>query len=650
MPTSFILSLGIPLEAEADDSNSRIHSSRLSELEKDIYNNIETSLLHKQYHDSEVTDTKTYGFQLDGLVSAEFFINKRNEEELTASDQSRIFSRSIIGIILPSHIGCLGPPSYDEKPPSTIISELSVVREVNLDEINALIQAIHPCVTSNHFLGVFKIMDRINTITDCKHVKSDNQMQVTQSFKIILLLNEINHNLPPLSDVLNGESLLASKTSVIQTILLSKFVIRGVSCTAKKSSLELSEKYPPKAPSCPVCLHRIDPRHFGLSSPKSDRICSQFCALESYLNTSDDASIENTLSCCQNRMRLKTWDAPFYCATCDTIDQYANRTLGIYQPSFPIISSETNNPPPIRGLLSCSDCQMTQTLWVCMTCGFVGCGRYTYGHASKHFLETNHPYSLELVTQRIWDYTSDNFIHRKDFLECPLFRRQALFADALNPGIQNTSDYDMEYFGTLESDSNSKDATMLRKIPSVGIERDYSHKKASMISAEYEVLLQSALEDQAMYFEALIAKMCSEFAADNLDRDKITDEEAAELYEIQNDIQSLQKKIDCMTTSLVRTQRQQASYQTRAKKLIKEQDEMKSRLINLKEEAIREQREGELKIEELEQQISDLTAFASMRQQITNDSELREAQIVSTVMSPTKQRQKLSSKRKGRRR
>lgn len=90
---------------------------------------------------------------------------------------------------------------------------------------------------------------------------------------------------------------------------------------------------------------------------------------------------------------------------------------------------------------------------MCVICGFVGCGRYRIclplrrlypvypskychdswgkkkitfyvafhyviwcsykeGHAINHWKETEHCYSLELETQRVWDYAGDNYVHR----------------------------------------------------------------------------------------------------------------------------------------------------------------------------------------------------------------------------------------------
>ena len=38
--------------------------------------------------------------------------------------------------------------------------------------------------------------------------------------------------------------------------------------------------------------------------------------------------------------------------------------------------------------------------------------RYKEGHAIRHWKETQHCYSLELETQRVWDYVGDNYVHR----------------------------------------------------------------------------------------------------------------------------------------------------------------------------------------------------------------------------------------------
>ena len=40
------------------------------------------------------------------------------------------------------------------------------------------------------------------------------------------------------------------------------------------------------------------------------------------------------------------------------------------------------------------------------------CSRYQEGHAKQHWKDTQHCYSLDLETQRVWDYVGDSFVHR----------------------------------------------------------------------------------------------------------------------------------------------------------------------------------------------------------------------------------------------
>jgi len=60
----------------------------------------------------------------------------------------------------------------------------------------------------------------------------------------------------------------------------------------------------------------------------------------------------------------------------------------------------------------CERCGARNNLWMCLVCGAVGCGRYDRKHALDHFHDTGHTYSVELDTQRVWDYSGDGYVHR----------------------------------------------------------------------------------------------------------------------------------------------------------------------------------------------------------------------------------------------
>ncbi len=91
--------------------------------------------------------------------------------------------------------------------------------------------------------------------------------------------------------------------------------------------------------------------------------------------------------------------------------------------------------------------------------------RYNEGHAHRHFRETEHTYSMELETQRVWDYTGDNYVHRL---------------------VQNKSDGKLVEFGAPPGEIGSDE-------------------KLDSITLEYTYLLTSQLESQRLYFEEKIA-------------------------------------------------------------------------------------------------------------------------------------------------
>ncbi|XP_020227367.1 BRCA1-associated protein isoform X2 [Cajanus cajan] len=113
-------------------------------------------------------------------------------------------------------------------------------------------------------------------------------------------------------------------------------------------------------PTCPVCLERLDPDTSGIQATLCDHSFQCPCVSKwTYLS-------------CQ------------VCRFCQQQDEKPN----------------------------CFICGTLDDLWVCMICGFVGCGRYKEGHAIRHWKDTQHCYSLDFKTQQIWDYVGDSYVHR----------------------------------------------------------------------------------------------------------------------------------------------------------------------------------------------------------------------------------------------
>lgn len=122
-------------------------------------------------------------------------------------------------------------------------------------------------------------------------------------------------------------------------------------------------------------------------------------------------------------------------------------------------------PQPVDGN-KCFECDSNESLWICLICGHIGCSRYLRSHAKRHFQETQHTYSLELGTQRVWDYTGDNFVHRL---------------------IQNKTDGKLVEYGSGQ--------------------QVMGEEKMDSLTLEYTYLLTSQLENQRHYFQEKITQI-----------------------------------------------------------------------------------------------------------------------------------------------
>ncbi|THH30270.1 hypothetical protein EUX98_g3935 [Antrodiella citrinella] len=84
---------------------------------------------------------------------------------------------------------------------------------------------------------------------------------------------------------------------------------------------------------------------------------------------------------------VKAWEEEITaCEHTLTVEQFA---------TAPILES---------GVAHCSKCDLKENLWLCLTCGSLGCGRQQFGglggngHGLEHFEETRHPVSVKLGT------------------------------------------------------------------------------------------------------------------------------------------------------------------------------------------------------------------------------------------------------------
>ncbi|KAK9915609.1 hypothetical protein WJX75_001452 [Coccomyxa subellipsoidea] len=137
----------------------------------------------------------------------------------------------------------------------------------------------------------------------------------------------------------------------------------------------------------------------------------------------------------------------------------------------------------------CLTCGTSRDLWMCLICGHVGCGRYREGHAAKHSEETGHSYALELEAQRVWDYASDNYVHRL---------------------VQSKKNGKLVELPSPAPVSSRQDGASLEEQMDPQTEEALVASKVDYLSEEYNQLLVSQLNQQRAYFENRLQQQAEE--------------------------------------------------------------------------------------------------------------------------------------------
>ncbi|KAM6215677.1 ubiquitin carboxyl-terminal hydrolase 44 [Rhynchocyon petersi] len=58
----------------------------------------------------------------------------------------------------------------------------------------------------------------------------------------------------------------------------------------------------------------------------------------------------------------------------------------------------------------CVDCHTWESIWACLSCPHVACGRYIEEHALKHFQDSGHPVALEVNDMYVFCYVCDDYV------------------------------------------------------------------------------------------------------------------------------------------------------------------------------------------------------------------------------------------------
>lgn len=321
-------------------------------------------------------------------------------------------------------------------------------------------------------------------------------------------------------------------------------------------------------PSCPVCLERLDAEESGL--------LTSICNHEFHSNC------------------LAQCDTEINCPVC----------------RYSFQQNESNN--------ICSDCDATENLWICLLCGNIGCSRYRNEHAELHFKSTGHTYSLEIDTQRVWDYAGDGYVHRL---------------------IQNNADGKLVEVADPNSPCNK------------GLsEKGKSKTTMDALVVEYNYLLTSQLESQRVFYEQREAEKDAYIRS--LEEKINTVSNVIPSHHIEESKKETEKKISQLSSKVGNLQ---AECQSLRKEVVflkdinyqleQNQDEWKKKIDSLEQTMKNKISAKEEKITELQSELNDLMLHLDAAHKISKQPDMEDGAVLN-LTSPIKPKPNTGKRRK----
>lgn len=344
-------------------------------------------------------------------------------------------------------------------------------------------------------------------------------------------------------------------------------------------------------PTCPVCLERMDSSVTGLMT----------------------VTCQHTFHC----SCLSRW-SDSRCPVC----RYTQSRLtkkGHILPSF----------VPEHGC--CAVCGTGSDLWVCLICATVGCGRYKAGHAHRHFKETGHLYSLELESQRVWDYAGDGYVHRliQSKAEFGVLDEGGPTPKAFRDGKSEKGGSAMQASGSMdrngESGSNATGGQSMAEV----------EDKMEALGLEYSHLLSTQLESQRAFYEDQVRAHQQKVESS----EEINSRTAMALNQSQKERDELRNRLEAVTS---RHDHLQANLEVSLKRIKKLDEDLRGErlmaqgLVSRIEKMTNEDKGWQKEVEtlrsenaELKEQVRDLMFFVEARAKVEHEGgeELREGDV-----------------------
>jgi len=308
---------------------------------------------------------------------------------------------------------------------------------------------------------------------------------------------------------------------------------------------------------------------------------------------------------------------------------------------------------------TCDECETKENLWICLTCGHVGCGRYVRGHARDHYQQTSHTYAMEIQSQRVWDYMGDGYVHRliQNRNDGKLVQHEPNTGSSIHHSMLN-NERDRKHFSyddgeSLRNYNNNNNGggggvaaaagmsfhtivphnisfsdSSLRNVTQGSasmmdmdlLEAQYNSKMDALI-VEYNDLLTKQLVSQRIYYEKQIKNL-------NQKKDEEVKELDQKMTSLKADVKKLSSQLERILNERKKQDEENNFLRQLNKTLINDQKQFKSKYEALQKQFETKLEEKDKTIRELQEQISDLMAHFHTQEKIIQNGEIREASLL----------------------
>ncbi|KAJ1940219.1 hypothetical protein GGF37_004066 [Kickxella alabastrina] len=353
-------------------------------------------------------------------------------------------------------------------------------------------------------------------------------------------------------------------------------------------------------PACPVCLERLDSTTAGLLTILCQHTFHRRC--------------------------LAQW-GDGTCPVC----RYSQTAPFVDHEQFQKTVSLDHDHSP-DNVSRCHECGRTDDLWICLICGSIGCGRYANAHAKDHFTNTQHPYSMKLESQVVWDYIGDGYVHRL------LQSTQGGKVVAMNtPPARPASAAAVMELGSAGLRDEKEEAALSEAqiMLNVQLESQKEHYDIQVARLQHQLAQRPKTQADLEHRLADVQRQNTDLQAQLREQCKLADTREAKADDERRQWVAEKSRLEAAVAKWIKKSTEDARFlmeeRAMSKNLVENQDVLKSEVADLK-----------AKIADMEEQVRDLSFFISTQQAISAElgagdgGELHGATVIGVAEAPKK--------------